>query len=159
VVGCAENNEEEAEGGVSTLLPTIIYPATVSDYNKRLLAAAGGTDTSVKACTTLDSSTRTSWTLFYAALVGFSNEDPGWFGLGSRMDRAESYGAELAAWQDKLSKVCALGVPQFNPNTPPTDLAKITQYVAWGVGAFAFAYAVGKVADVVIPILPKRRAA
>lgn len=145
---------------MSSILPTIIYPSTVTDYNKRLLAVAGGTDTSVKACTSLDATTRTSWTLFYAALVGFANEDPGWFGLGSRMDRAESYGAELAAWQDKLAKVCSLGVPQFNPNTPPTDLTKLAQYAAWGVGAFAFAYAVGKLADVVVPLLPaKRRAA
>src|SRR4029077_19108199 len=145
---------------MSDILPTVIYPSTVADYNKRLLAAAGGTDARGKACSArLDSATTTGWPLFYAAASSFAQEEPGWVGLGSRMDRAESYGAELAAWQDKLSKVCALGVPQFNPNTPPTDLAKITHYVAWGVGAFAFAYAVGKVADVVIPILPKRRAA
>jgi len=146
---------------MSDILPTVIYPSTVADYNKRLLAAAGGTDASVKACSArLDSATTTGWALFYAAASSFAQEEPGWFGLGSRMDRAESYGAELAAWQDKLSRAgCPLGVPVFNPNTPPTDLSKIVQYAAWGVGAFAFAYAIGKVADVVVPLLPKRKAA
>jgi hypothetical protein len=141
------------------VLPTIIYPSTVTDYNKRLLAAAAGTDASVKACTgKLDVQTQTSWQLFYAALSSFALEEPGIWGLGSRMDRAESYGSELAAWQDKLSKTCALGLPMFNPNQPPTDLVKLVQYVAWGAGAIAAAYVVGQVVSV-IPSLPKRKAA
>ena len=143
---------------MSGILPTIIYPSTVTDYNARLLAAAGGTDASVKACSALDTQTKTSWALFYAALSSFVAEDVGIFGLGSRMDRAESYGSELAVWQEKLSKTCALGVPLFNPNTPPTDVVKLLQYIAWGAAAVAGAYVIGRVLDYV-PLPPKRKTA
>lgn len=144
---------------MSGILPTIIYPSTVTDYNTRLQAAAAGTDTSVKACTTLDTQTKTGWALFYAALSSFTAEDIGIFGLGSRMDRAESYGSELAVWQEKLSKTCALGVPLFNPNTPPTDVVKLLQYIAWGAGAIAGAYVIGRVLDYVPIPTTKRKAA
>jgi hypothetical protein len=142
-----------------SVLPTIIYPSTLSDYLKQLLPNARATDMSIKACASLDSVTRAGWDLFYAALSGFAQEDHGVFGLGTAMDRAECYGAELQQRQLQLSKTCTLAVPVFNPGSNTSNFSKIMQYAAWGVGAFAFAYAIGKVADVVVPLLPKRKAA
>jgi hypothetical protein len=144
---------EEIEAAMSGILPTIIYPSTVQDEQARLGAALDGTDASVRACANLDAATRTSWGLFYATARGFTKEQPGWFGLGSMMDRVEKYEAELLSWQQKLSSTCALGVPLFNPNPP--EISQGLQYLAWGVGTVAAAYIVGRVISV-IPKATKR---
>lgn len=133
------------------ILPTIIYPQTVRDEQVRLAAALDGTDASVAACTSLDVASKTSWTLFYQAARGFTQETPGWFGLGSMMDRAQNYENELVSWQQKLSTTCNLGVPQFNPNPP--EVSQGLQYLAWGVGAVSAAYIVGQI----ISAVPRRR--
>lgn len=132
------------------ILPTIIYPSTVTDYNARLKAAVDGTNLSVQNCQTLDSATQTSWGLFYSAVTSFVQEDPGIWGLGARMDRAESYSQELLSWQNQIAKSCKLAVPTFDPTPPGSgDLVKVVQYLAWGAGALAIAYTVGQVISVV----------
>lgn len=136
---------------MSGILPTIVYPATVQNEQARLAAALDGTDSSVQACTTLDAATKTSWGLFYATARGFTREAPGWFGLGSMMDRAEKYEAELLSWQQKLASSCTLGVPLFNPNPP--EVSQGLQYLAWGVGTISAAYIVGQI----ISVIPRRR--
>ena len=128
---------------MSGILPSIIYPSTVSDEQARLAAALTGTNASVTACAQLDPSTRTSWGLFYATALGFTKESPGIFGLGTMMDRAQNYEAELLAWQKTLAKTCPLGIPQFDTN-PPFNTDAL-QYIAWGLGAVAGAYLVGQV--------------
>ena len=128
---------------MSGVLPSIIYPSTVADEQKRLAAALDGTNTSVAACASLDTPSRTAWGLFYGAALGFTKEDPGYFGLGTMMDRAQSYEAELLAWQQKLSSSCSLGIPLFDPN-PPTS-PQIFSYIMWTAIALGGAYVVGQV--------------
>lgn len=141
---------------MSGILPTVIYPSTLSDEQMRLGAALDGTNVGVKACTTLDEPTRTSWGLFYETARGFTKEDPGIWGLGSKMDRAQSYEDELLAWQQKLSKAgCNLAVPMFNPNPPPTSALQALQYVAYAAVALGGAYVVGQLFSF-IPRAPKR---
>lgn len=137
---------------MSGFLPSIIYPGTVRDEQARLGAALAGTNASVVGCVALDAPTRISWGLFYAAAVAFTKEDPGIWGLGTMMDRAQSYEAELVAWQSKLSLTCKLGVPVFDPN-PPSGVDKTIQYVAWAAGIIAGAYVVAQI----IPLIPKKR--
>jgi hypothetical protein len=139
---------------MSGILPSIIYPSTVSDEQARLKAALTATNNAVASCAQLDATTRSNWTLFYGAALGFCNETPGWFGLGTMMDRVQSYETELVSWQATLGKTCTLGVPGFDPNVPnPGTQAAVQalQYVAWGLGALAGAYIVGQV----ISIIPK----
>lgn len=144
---------------MSGILPSIIYPSTVSDEQARLKAALLGTNTSVQACTQLDAQTKTSWGLFFGAALGFCDESPGIFGLGTMMDRAQSYENELVAWQGRLAKTCTLSVPGFDPNAPDASTqsaVKAIQYVAWGLGALAGAYVVGQIVSV-IPKPPSRK--
>jgi len=137
---------------MSGILPTIVYPQTVRDEQTRLAAALDATDVGVAACTSLDTAAKTSWGLFYQAARGFTREAPGWFGLGSMMDRAQNYEQELLSWQQKLGATCNLNVPQFNPN-PPADVNQGLQYLVWGVGTVAAAYIVGKI----ISVIPAKR--
>jgi hypothetical protein len=131
---------------MSGILPSIIYPSTVADEQKRLAAALDGTNASVVACASLAAPTRTGWGLFYSTALGFTQETPGFFGLGTMMDRAQSYEDELLAWQNKLAQAgCSLGVPLFNPNPPPTSALQALQYLAWGAGALGGAYILGQI--------------
>lgn len=131
---------------MSGILPNIIYPSTVTDEQKRLGQALDGTDAGVKACASLDAQTKTAWDLFYATARGFTRKEPGIFGLGTMMDRAQSYEDELLAWQKKLTDGgCQLGVPLFNPNPPPTSGLQALQYIAWTAGALGGAYVLGQI--------------
>lgn len=145
---------------MSGVLPSIIYPSTVADEQKRLLASLQGTDDGVQTCTSLDDATRASWGQFYITVKEFCAESPGVFGLGTMMDRAQGYEGELAAWQKLIaSKGCALTVPTFDPNAPPpggSDLVKSLQYVMWTAVALGGAYVVGQVASF-IPKPPSRK--
>jgi len=128
---------------------TLIYPSTVTDYNTQLQQRLDATNSAVQACTQLDPVTKTDWNLFYAAASSFTKEDVGLFGLGSRMDQAESYAQELMLKQQNLSKTCNVGAI-FDP-TPPgaNDLVNIIQYLAWGAGTVAVAYIVGQFVSVI----------
>jgi hypothetical protein len=132
-------------GVLEDWLPTIIYPSTVADEQARLKAALDGTNTAVNACASLDPTTKTTWGLFYASANGFCNEKPGLFGLGSMMDRAQKYEDELVSWQTAKLTGCA-GVVVYSPASNSTSGL---QYLAWGVGAVAGAYIVGKIVSVI----------
>jgi len=129
-------------------LPTIIYPSTVRDAQAQLLTSAQGVDTEVQACTGLDQATGQAWVLFLQGLTAFCNEDPGIWGLGSRMDRVESYQTELYAWQQSLHQLCTNVTPTTpEPEAPPINggpwlpVAHLGLYAVIGV---AGAYAVGQ---------------
>jgi hypothetical protein len=101
-------------------LPTIIYPSTVKDAQTQMAASVSGVDQSVQTCRELDPATTASWVLFRDAILAFCNEDPGIWGLGSRMDRVESYQTELYAWQQFLAGKCTTSVPPVpQPEAPP----------------------------------------
>lgn len=130
-------------------LLTIVYPSTLADQKARIVAAAAGTDSSVKSCLKLDPTIVANWSLFYAALSAFFQEDPGVWGWGSRYERGEAYEVELVAWQERLQAAgCVLAVPIVHP-PPAADITRIFQYAAWGAGFVAVAYVVGKVAPFV----------
>jgi len=130
-----------------SFLPTIVYASTLEDQKARVMAAASGTNNSVKLCPQLGPTAIANWGLFYAALTAFFQEDPGIWGWGSRYERGEAYENELTAWQEKLqASGCALAVPIVHP-PPQADLTKIAQYAAWGAGFLAVAYVVGKVTE------------
>lgn len=121
-------------------LPTIIYPSTVKDAQAQLLASAEGIDGAVQACSGLDAATKSSWTFFFGTLKAFCQEDPGIWGLGSRMDRVESYQTELFAWQNTISSANCQGVPavpqpeQPSPGGGPwLPVAQLGLYTVLGV--------------------------
>lgn len=135
-----------------SLLPTWIYPSTVVTAQNRLLAAVRGTDQSVQACASLDTATRASWGDFFVQVATFAQQDPGAFGLGSRMDQVQAYELALCQWQERIQAAgCTLTVPKYNPQNPPSDslaqLAKIVQYASVGAGVVAGAWLVGKLLD------------
>jgi len=135
------------------ILPHLIYPSTVADEQARLLAALKGTDASVQACTAFDAPTKQAWALFLGAAGGFCAETPGWFGLGTMMDRAQKYEDELVAWQTKLNDTCKLSLPTYTPPDAPSEVSNALQSIVWIVGAAAGAYVVGQV----ISVIPKKR--
>jgi len=138
------------------ILPCIIYPSTAKAAASELLANVEGTNASVVACAGLDDTTRSNWTTFYSTVKPFLQEDPGLWGLGTRMDRIASYAEDLYAWQQQLSqKTCAVSVPVVDPTAIPPETSQLLNLAHWGlyaVVAVAGAYGIGKV----IEILPRR---
>lgn len=134
-----------------SLLPTWIYPSTVDDEKTRLRAALLGTQSNVDACTALDATTRQAWSDFYAAASSFANESTSYFGLGSQMDQAQSYGYQLCQWQETIAKVCTLSTPEYNPSQEgqASGNAAIANAVKW----VAVAAIVGAVAYTASPAI------
>ncbi len=136
---------------MSGLLPDIYLPSDMRALQARLLAAAQGTDESVRTCSAIDTPTRASWGIFYIQLSDFASEDPGTIFFGSRVDRAKELETELFAWQQKIATTCKLTVPKVDPNTlnptgPSTDaLVKAIQYASVAAVVVGGAYVVGKV--------------
>ena len=137
-------------------LPTIIYPSTVRDAQAQLLAAANGVTSEVNACQGLDASTKDAWVLFLQTLTAFCNEDPGIWGLGSRMDRVESYQTELYAWQTSLHLLCTNVTPTTpEPEAPPKNggpwvpVAQLGLYATLAVaGVYGLSLIVGPAMEV-----------
>lgn len=135
---------------MSGILPDIYLPSDMRALQARLLAAAQGTDESVRTCGAIDMPTRAAWGLFYIQLSDFAVEDPGTIFFGSRVDRAKELETELFAWQQKIAKSCALAVPKIDPsqdpNAPKTDaVVKAIQYASVAAIVVGGAYVVGKV--------------
>lgn len=135
---------------MSGILPDIYLPSDMRALQARLLAAAQGTDESVRTCSSVDQATRASWGLFYIQLSDFAGEDPGTIFFGSRVDRAKELETELFAWQQKIATTCKLTVPKVDPsndpNAPKTDaLVKAVQYASVAAIVVGGAYVVGKV--------------
>jgi hypothetical protein len=139
---------------MSDLLPSIVYGDTIRDMQARLMAAAKGTDDSVRVCSGIDTGTRAAWGLFYIQVTDFVARGPNFLlGWGGQADRAQELERELYTWQTKLSSSCHLDVPLFNPAPPgPADAwVSIVQYAAVAAMVVGGAYAVGRIVEV----LPK----
>jgi hypothetical protein len=149
---------------MSGILPSIIFPSDIQAVQQRLGAAASGTDGSVGTCAKLDNATRAAWLSFYSAVQAYVAMKPAvipWGSgevatTGSLYDQGLSYEKELFAWQQKLSGVCALAVPVFDP----TPIASpINDFVKWGAIAAGFlgsAYVVAKVVELIPKPAPRQ---
>jgi hypothetical protein len=144
------------------LLPHLVFPADIIAVQQRLLAAAQGTDESVKACATLDTPTRASWNHFFAAVQQFCALVPVVLlptgvnevaTTGALMDQAEAYEDELFAWQHRLALTCTLTVPLFDPNAASKgqgdQVVSVFKYVAIAAGFVATAYGVAKLVELI----------
>lgn len=132
---------------------TIVQFVTAADveaHQKRLAAAAKGTDLSVQRCTGIDDATRAAWGAFYGAVIQFTQEPASTWHAGAQDNRACDYDSELAAWQEKLSSSCQLDVPVFDPNkgTAMDAVVSVVKWVSIGLVAVGGAVAVAKVAEV-----------
>lgn len=144
--GQPQASENPTRGGTH-----IIWPWTVKDCKAQLLANAAAWDVAVKAggCT---SDQLASWEAFYAPLVAFAKEDVSIWGLGSQMDRCQSWEDALYTWQTGMKASCQnIAAPVINPNpyvapSPWIDVAKWTAIAAVTIGG---AYGVGRVVTLI----------
>lgn len=153
-----------------SFLPDIYMPSDLAALQQRLLAAAQGTDTSVRSCAALDQGTRAAWGAFYIQVVDYANNrsgdptaapsGPPLIFFGSKVDLGQKLERDLAAWQTKIAAVCALALPVFNPApvTQPNDWTQLARYGVLFVGIVGGAYAVGKIAELA-EIIPHARGA
>lgn len=139
---------------MSGILPTIVYPSTVSDAQAALLANAQGTNSAVQSCNNAPAALVSGWTSFFSTLSVFCAEQPGWFGLGSMMDQVESYQQQLYTWQQSLASAGCTGVVATNPTPPLLSVGStsILQWTMYAAVAAAGAYVVGKFVEVAVPI-------
>jgi hypothetical protein len=144
-----------------SVLVSLWTPGDLKSAQNELAAKANAFNTSVQACTKLDTETASSWAAFYASLTQFVQTTYGWFtttlpdgtvqaggGTGSTADQIQSYQRELYAWGQKLSGTCTLSTPNISP-TPPSDSTTLLKYGAVIVGFVGAAYMVGKVLEYV----------
>lgn len=133
----------------------IVYPSTCQSAQDDLLTQVEGTTNQVAECTTLPSSDKENWAAWSARVSLFLKEDPGWLGLGSRMDQIEAYAQELVVWQKLLSKNCttidSTAVDPFALTPQDEWWRSALQWGAVAVVAVAGAYVVGEI----ISVIPK----
>ena len=133
-----------------SVLPNLYSSADVVSLQRQLYADTKATDDSVRACAALDQPTRASWGLFYVQVSQLMEMQPGSLFNGAIVDQVQSLQTQLFAWQQKLSKVCALTLPPSDPSAPkPGDpnllaLGNIFKWLAIGAAAVGGAYVVGK---------------
>jgi hypothetical protein len=126
-----------------SFLPAIATSGEVREMQARLGAAAKGTDDAVRTCAGIDEGTRAAWGLFYIQVVDFVSHGANLISW-EQPDHGQALQQELYQWQIKLSHICALTTPLFDP-TPPADMTLATiRYAAVAVGVVAAAYAISE---------------
>lgn len=146
------------------ILPSFWTPADLTAAQQRLASEASQVHASVTVCTALDATSKAGWTAFYTQLTNFCAIQFGWLtttypdgswniggGTGVTADLIEQYGRTLFAWEQKLQKVCSLGVAVVDPDQNPGALAvqNVVKYAVVGAAFIASAYAIGKIVSVV----------
>jgi hypothetical protein len=145
-----------------SVLGNWLWPSDMRALQARLLADAQGTDSSVRNCSALDQATRASWGDFYIQVVDFASSEVPTLFFGSRVDHAQELESQLFAWQQKLSRVCALTLPPANPAadkplSPQADaLTKAIQYGSVAAIVVGGAYVIGKLIALVPLPAPRK---
>jgi hypothetical protein len=126
------------------------WHSDIQDLQKNLGATLAATKIAIDACTALDATTRAQWEAWYAGASDFVSSDAAWVNTGTQADQGQKYQAELYAWQQKLSKTCAIAVPAIDPNANKPDLSGLGEALRYGAiiaGFLGTAYIVGKAAE------------
>jgi hypothetical protein len=126
------------------------WHSDIQDLQKNLGATLSATKIAIDACTVLDATTRAEWETWHVGASDFVTSDAAWINTGTQADQGQKYQAELFAWQQKLSKMCAIAVPAIDPNFNKPDLTGLDQALRYGAiiaGFLGTAYVVGKVAE------------
>jgi len=127
----------------------IVYPWTCKAAQDDLATAVQGTLNDLAASPSVDATTRADFQTWASRLQTFLSGDPGWFGLGSRMDQIETYAQELHNWQVTLTNAGATvngTIPDpFEPSAQDKWYLQVLQWGVVGVGILAGAYVVSEV--------------
>jgi len=140
---------------------------------KQLLEQAQAVDTAVQQCNGLTSDQVSQWNIFMTDLTNFCNTQFDWFqttypdgttqftlpGWGDVGDQLNNFQNQLLSRQQDLSQYCNLGVPNVTTNaqeTPDQTATTMLGYVAVAASFIAGAYAIGRIAQVVIAYKPER---
>jgi len=150
----------------------IVSASDIDAEKKRTLASAQVTDQAIQSCSTIDATTKTEWTTFYAGLTAFCSAPTCnfyWYpGIPSGCTIATANAGDsmlalenmLSAWQKRIGAICANAPPslaQFNPNPAGAQVSDWLRYGAIIAGFVGSAYVVAEVVPFISALLPKRR--
>lgn len=144
--GQPSQSENPTRGGTH-----IIYPWTVRDCKAQLLANATAWAAAMQASCN-DPKTMDAWKAFYDPLVAFCHEDVSIFGLGSQMDRCQSWEDALWGWQTQIKGSCpGIVAPVIDPNPvgPPSVWAGVAKWTAIAAVTIGAAYGVSRVIELI----------
>lgn len=125
--------------GIGGAFPTITTAGAVQTLKERINPSMVATDNGVRACTTLDAPSRTSWDAFYASWRSFYETPEPTFGSANRWDNALAFQAQLAGWQEVLRAKCTIPGPVVQVEDAPPDLS-VVKWAAAAVIAVAVVY-------------------
>lgn len=136
----------------------LVSHADVAALQRRLGPAIVSTDNDVRACKSLDTSTRAAWGLFYVRGQDWVRRDLSWYQSSvTPMHEGEAIECDLIGWQKSLSSAgCQLTGPGYTLNREPPGgqgFVDIAKYTAIAVTAVAAAWGL----SLLVPLIPLPR--
>lgn len=136
-------------GAMGDLLPTLVFPADVKAYKKKLDPSMVATNAAVEAhCPNLPSQQAVNWGAFFLDWRKFADAPVAIFSSWElQLEIAKRFERDLAEWQDIISESCTLSIPKVDPPGKPFPTATVLLVAGGAVVATALGYSFYKTAQ------------